>query len=173
MPSLWSVRGTAGASLLLAVFLLAACKPVTQPEFATLPTATPHPIVAAENPPSPPLGDVTFPNVPEVFTPFLSPYRPVPVGLGIIAFYLMLLLSLSFYARNHLGQKNFRLLHYVSYAVFLMVTVHGVLGGTDTGALWWLYAVSLVVVAVMTVLRVRGSRREQMRRQAPRPVLAR
>ena len=92
-------------------------------------------------------------GLPEVFTPFLSPYRPVPVGLGIIAFYLMLLLSLSFYARNHLGQKNFRLLHYVSYAVFLMVTVHGVLAGTDSGALWWLYAVSLVVVVVMTVMR--------------------
>ena len=71
-------------------------------------------------------------GLPEVFTPFLSPYRPVPVGVGIIAFYLMLLLSLSFYARNHLGQKNFRLLHYVSYAVFLMVTVHGVLAGTDS-----------------------------------------
>ncbi|MFN8467612.1 MAG: hypothetical protein U0X20_18780 [Caldilineaceae bacterium] len=112
-------------------------------------------------------------GLPEVFTPFLSPYRPVPVGLGIIAFYLMLLLSLSFYARNHLGQKNFRLLHYVSYAVFLMVTVHGVLAGTDTGALWWMYAVSLVVVAVMTVMRIIGSRREQMRRQVPRPVPAR
>jgi DMSO/TMAO reductase YedYZ heme-binding membrane subunit len=112
-------------------------------------------------------------GLPEVFTPFLSPYRPVPVGLGIIAFYLMLLLALSFYARNHLGQKNFRLLHYVSYAVFLMVTVHGVLAGTDIGALWWLYAVSLIVVAVMTVMRITGSRREQMRRQAPRPAPAR
>jgi len=112
-------------------------------------------------------------GLPEVFTPFLSPYRPVPVGLGIIAFYLMLLLSLSFYARNHLGQKNFRLLHYVSYAVFLMVTAHGVLGGTDTGTLWWLYAVSLVAVVAMTVMRINGSRREQMRRQAPRPVAAR
>ena len=109
----------------------------------------------------------------EVFTPFLSPYRPVPVGLGIIGFYLMLLLALSFYARNHLGQKNFRLLHYVSYAVFLMVTVHGVLAGTDSGGLWWMYAVSLVVVAVMTVIRIRGSRREQMRRQAPKPAPAR
>lgn len=112
-------------------------------------------------------------GLPEVFTPFLSPYRPVPVGLGIIGFYLMLLLSLSFYARNHLGQKNFRLLHYASYAVFLMVTVHGVLAGTDSGPLWWLYAVSLVSVGVMTVMRINGSRREQMRRLAPRPAVIR
>ncbi len=95
-------------------------------------------------------------GLPEVFTPFLSPYRPLPVGLGIIGFYLMLLLSLSFYARNYLGQKNFRLLHYASYAVFLLVSVHGLLAGTDSGPLWWLYAVSLVAVAGMTVLRIRG-----------------
>ena len=82
MPSLWSVRGTAGASLLLAVFLLAACKPVTQPEFAILPTATPHPIVAAENPPSPPLGDVTFPNDPLAFAPVATqPPTPSPSPL--------------------------------------------------------------------------------------------
>ena len=41
----------------------------------------------------------------------------------------MLLLTLSFYARSRLGQKNFRLLHYTSFAVFLMVTVHGAAGG--------------------------------------------
>ena len=82
MPSLWSVRGTAGASLLLAVFLLAACKPVTQPAFAILPTATPHPIVTAENPPSPPLGDVTFPNDPLAFAPVATqPPTPSPSPL--------------------------------------------------------------------------------------------
>jgi len=82
MPSLWSVRGTAGASLLLAVFLLAACKPVTKQEFAVLPTATPHPIVAAENPPSPPLGDVTFPNDPLAFAPVATqPPTPSPSPL--------------------------------------------------------------------------------------------
>ncbi len=81
-------------------------------------------------------------DLPRVFTPFLSEYKPIPVGLGIISFYLMLLLTLSFYARSHLGQRTFRLLHYGSFAVFLMVTAHGILAGTDTGRLWWLYAVS-------------------------------
>ena len=103
----------------------------------------------------------------QVFTPFLSPYRPVPVGLGIIGFYLMLLLTLSFYPRSRLGQKNFRLLHYTSFAVFLMVTVHGVLAGTDSTPLWWLYSLSLTAVVVMTVMRIAGSRREPLRRKTP------
>ncbi len=82
MPSSWSVRGAAGASLLLAVFLLAACKPVTRPDFAVLPTATPHPIVTAENPPSPPLGDVTFPDDPLAFAPIATqPPTPSPSPL--------------------------------------------------------------------------------------------
>ena len=82
MRSPWSVRGAAGASLLLAVFLLAACKPVTRPDFAILPTATPHPIVTAENPPSPPLGDVTFPEDPLAFAPVATqPPTPSPSPL--------------------------------------------------------------------------------------------
>ena len=79
-------------------------------------------------------------DLPKVLTPFISPYRPIPVGLGIVGFYLMLLLSLSFYARMHLGQKNFRLLHYGSFGVFILVTAHSLFSGSDTGVLWWLYA---------------------------------
>ena len=105
-----------------------------------------------------------------VVTPFLAEYRPVPVGLGIIGFYLMLLLSLSFYARSHLGQRAFRLLHYTSFGVFIMVTLHGLLAGTDSGALGWLYAASLVAVVVLTVMRIASTRNK--RKPASRPVPA-
>ena len=106
-------------------------------------------------------------DLPRVLTPFLSEYRPIPVGLGIIGFYLMLLLSLSFYARSHLGQRNFRLLHYVSFGVFIMVTLHGLLAGTDSGALVWLYMASLISVIVLTVMRFASTHRKQ--KPAPRP----
>ena len=98
-------------------------------------------------------------DLPRVVTPFLSDYRPLPVGLGIISFYLMLLLSLSFYARSLLGQRAFRLLHYVSFAVFAMVTFHGIYAGSDSGALWWMYAASVAGVGALTVARVASTRR--------------
>lgn len=98
-------------------------------------------------------------DLPRVFTPFLSDYRPLPVGLGIVSYYLMLLLSLSFYARSHLGQRAFRLLHYVSFAVFAMVTAHGIYAGSDSGSLWWMYAASVAAVAGLTVARVAATRR--------------
>lgn len=98
-------------------------------------------------------------GLPQVATPFLSPYRPIPVALGIIAFYGMLLLTLSFYARNHLGQRTFRRLHYASFGLFGLATLHGLLAGTDSGALWWLYSTSLIVVLALTALRIGSSRR--------------
>lgn len=91
--------------------------------------------------------------------PFVSTYRPVPVGLGVASFYLMLLLSVSFYARRFIGQKNFRLLHYTSFLAFVLVTLHGVLAGTDSGPLWPLYAASLLAVTVLSALRVASTRR--------------
>jgi predicted ferric reductase len=94
-----------------------------------------------------------------VLVPFISPYRPIPVGLGIVSLYLMLLLSLSFYARSYLGQKNFRLLHYGSFLVFLLVTAHSLFAGTDSLPLWWLYASSLALVIVFTFVRIIGARR--------------
>jgi predicted ferric reductase len=90
----------------------------------------------------------------QVVTPFVSDYRPIPVGLGIVGFYLMLLLSLSFYARPYISQRSFRLLHYAGFLAFAMVTLHGLLAGTDTGSLWWLYSLSLLSVLVLSALRV-------------------
>jgi DMSO/TMAO reductase YedYZ heme-binding membrane subunit len=67
--------------------------------------------------------------------PFIGPYRPGWVGLGIIGFYLMLLVTLSFHFRRQLGQKRWRALHYVSFVVFILATVHGITAGTDSSTL--------------------------------------
>ena len=64
--------------------------------------------------------------------PFIGPYRPGWVGLGIITFYLMLLTSLSFNFRKQIGQKRWRQLHYLTFAVYVMATVHGVAAGSDS-----------------------------------------
>lgn len=109
-------------------------------------------------------------DLPRVFVPFLSEYRPIPVGLGIIALYLMFLLSLSFYARSYLGQKNFRALHYTSFVAFLLVMGHSLLAGTDSLPLWWLYTVSLVAVSALTILRIVESQRAK-RRALARPAV--
>ena len=65
--------------------------------------------------------------------PFASvDYRPVEVGLGQLGMYLGWMITLSFYVRKQIGPRVWRRLHYGSFAVYLLMTVHGVLAGTDT-----------------------------------------
>ena len=78
-------------------------------------------------------GDKFMPySVAQILIPFISPYRPVWVGVGVIAFYLMLLVTVTFYIRSRISMKTFRVIHYASFAGFLGAAVHGLLSGTDT-----------------------------------------
>jgi hypothetical protein len=51
------------------------------------------------------LGDVYLPfSLAEILIPFVAPYRPFGVGLGIIGFYLTLLVTVTFYLRSRISQ---------------------------------------------------------------------
>ncbi len=67
--------------------------------------------------------------------PFIGPYRPGWVGLGILSLYMMLIIALSFQFRKQLGQTWWRRLHYLSFVFYLLATVHGVMSGTDSSKL--------------------------------------
>lgn len=89
-----------------------------------------------------------------LLVPFTGPYEPFWVGIGIIAFYLMFLLSASFYLRQRIGAKRWRQLHYVTFAAYFMVTLHGWQSGTDSNAFGWLYGGSLLLVGFLTFYRI-------------------
>ncbi len=90
----------------------------------------------------------------DIVFPFVGPYKPLLVGLGVLGFYLMFLLSSSFYARKWLGQKTFRALHYGSYPTFLLVTWHGLGAGTDSGLMGLVSILSLGAVSLLTLWRI-------------------
>ncbi len=68
--------------------------------------------------------------------PGASPYRPVAVGLGVVAAELTVLVSASFALRRRIGARNWRRLHWTTYAIFGLATVHGLAAGTDTARPW-------------------------------------
>lgn len=68
----------------------------------------------------------------DLLLPFMGPYRPLWVGLGIIGFYLALLTSASFSWRKWLGPKRWRALHSLTFVAYALVTVHGLTAGTDS-----------------------------------------
>jgi sulfoxide reductase heme-binding subunit YedZ len=68
----------------------------------------------------------------QVLIPFLSPYRPLWVGIGVIAFYLSLLVTITFYLKAKIGVDAFRKIHYLSLVGYIGATLHGLYAGTDS-----------------------------------------
>jgi sulfoxide reductase heme-binding subunit YedZ len=68
----------------------------------------------------------------QVMIPFLSPYRPLWVGIGTIAFYLSLLVTITFYLKKKIGMSAFRKIHYLSLVSYIGATLHGLYAGTDS-----------------------------------------
>jgi methionine sulfoxide reductase heme-binding subunit len=86
-----------------------------------------------------------------LLVPGLATYRPLWTGLGVLAGELMLIIYVSFSLRRRIGQKNWRRLHWATYATFAAATAHGLMAGSDSGQPWalalYLGAVGSVVLA--------------------------
>jgi predicted ferric reductase len=93
----------------------------------------------------------------EVLVPFASTgYKPLAVGAGQVALYVLALVALSFYVKQQLGRQVWRLIHAASFALFGLALWHGIAIGSDSGA-WWaqaLYWLSGGSVLFLTVYRV-------------------
>jgi methionine sulfoxide reductase heme-binding subunit len=92
----------------------------------------------------------------EVIVPFSGPYRPIWVGVGQITLGLTLVVLLSFYVRKRIGQLIWRRLHYLSFVAFFGATVHGLMAGSDTGAVWVIlgYLAMTTLVVFLFVYRI-------------------
>ena len=70
-------------------------------------------------------------TIPDLLIPFGGPYRPIPVGFGVIGMWLIFAITISFSMRKLIGQRAWQYLHYASYASFGLISVHALLAGTD------------------------------------------
>jgi predicted ferric reductase len=88
----------------------------------------------------------------QILVPFLAPYRPFWVGIGVLAFYLTLLVTVTFYMRRRIGMRAFRWIHLSSFLAFLGAAGHGLMAGTDSSLplTQVLYASTLLVVVFLT-----------------------
>ena len=101
--------------------------------------------------------DSTVPfSLAQIAVPGLAPYAPVWVAAGQVAFYLMVAVLASFYLRRRIGQRAWRLFHYLTFFAFIGATAHGLGAGTDSASpwAWWLYVGSSVVVVFLFVYRI-------------------
>ena len=89
----------------------------------------------------------------QILIPFISPYRPEWVGMGVISFYIMVTVAGTFYLRTRIGMENFRLIHYFSLVAYFGVTLHGLFAGTDSplASMQNIYLGSSLVVIGLTI----------------------
>ena len=88
-----------------------------------------------------------------------------PPWWGQIGFYLMLPVAFSFYARQFIGFKLWRLIHYASFLIYVCVAAHGIFAGTDTTTpgMLGLYALTVLSTYFLIIHRILVSVRHPRR----------
>src|SRR5579862_913249 len=84
--------------------------------------------------------------------PFGSYYRTVWLGLGTIAFELLLAIVATSLLRHYIGARVWRGVHWLAYAAWPVAVLHGIGTGTDRTALWMLGIDVICIVAVAVAL---------------------
>ena len=94
-----------------------------------------------------------------LLAPFASTeYRPLWVGLGQVGLYVGIVTTFSFYVRKRIGPRAWRRLHYGTFVLYFLVTVHSLAAGTDATAPPVLVAYGLAgtMIYFLTVYRILG-----------------
>jgi hypothetical protein len=88
--------------------------------------------------------------------PFASPYRPIWLGLGTVAFDLLLTLVVTSLVRARLGVRMWRAVHWLAYASWPVAVVHAFGTGSDARFGWMVFVGfgSCAAVAAAVLVRI-------------------
>ncbi|GIL27927.1 ferric reductase-like transmembrane domain-containing protein [Actinocatenispora comari] len=91
----------------------------------------------------------------DAIVPFGSVYRPFWLGLGAVAFDLLLAVIVTSLLRGRIRYRWWRAVHWLSYACWPLAIVHAWGTGTDAGGGWVLASTlgCLAAVAALAVTR--------------------
>jgi methionine sulfoxide reductase heme-binding subunit len=91
----------------------------------------------------------------DIAIPFLSGYKTIWTSMGIVAFWALLVLGLSYYARGCIGVQRWRTLHRFAALAWILGLAHSLGEGTDAGQAWFLASVAIVAVPALGLLLAR------------------
>lgn len=100
-------------------------------------------------------------SIGQILLPFTtSADEPFWVGLGQIGFYLLLAIACSFYVRSWIGTAVWRWLHFATFIAYMLITVHGMIVGSDskTPLMLGVYALTNTAVWFLTIYRILAMR---------------
>ncbi len=103
----------------------------------------------------------------ELLVPMASEWRPLPVAAGVVAFWMLLIVEGTSLARRRIGPTWWRRIHVMSFALWLLATIHLLTAGTDTRNPWLAATVlaTTMTVAILGLVRLLRPRRRLRRRE--------
>jgi sulfoxide reductase heme-binding subunit YedZ len=81
--------------------------------------------------------------------PFVGSYRPLWLGLGAVAFDLLLAVAITSLVRRHLGHSTWRGVHWLAYVCWPVAVLHGFGTGSDVHQTWMMLIDVACIVAVL------------------------
>lgn len=101
--------------------------------------------------------------------PFTGTYRPLAIGLGVVAFDMLAALIITSLLKQRIGRRAWRAVHWLAYACWPFAMLHGLTAGTDTGTLWTtiVYLECGFAVLGAIVWRVTAAANTTPKRRAP------
>ncbi|MGJ7919669.1 ferric reductase-like transmembrane domain-containing protein [Neobacillus sp. LXY-4] len=91
-----------------------------------------------------------------ILVPFSSEHEAFYSGLGTISFYLFfLIIGSSDFLMKKLGRSVWKKIHLLAVPAWLLMTVHGILLGTDSSEKWaqFIYFGSISIIIVLGILK--------------------
>ena len=113
-------------------------------------------------------------SVRDVIVPVGASYRPVWLGLGVVAAEIMVAVIVTSLLRDRVGPRLWRLVHWAAYASWPIAVVHGLGTGSDARAPWLIGVVTACVSAVILALlsRIREGQRATLPVRAGAAIVA-
>jgi len=106
----------------------------------------------------------------ELLLPNASPWNTTAITWGVFAFYLLVVIQVSSWGMKHLPRRLWHGVHLLSYALFVMVTVHGFMAGTDSSNIVF-FTIAVAGIAILSftlVARILQGRAKRIQRAPAR-----
>ena len=85
----------------------------------------------------------------DLLLPMASRWHPIPIAFGIVALYLLLAVEVSSLLGRRVPRAWWRRIHFLSFPLYVVASVHLFVAGTDSGnpvAQWMVVVISTLVV---------------------------
>ncbi|WP_203362731.1 ferric reductase-like transmembrane domain-containing protein [Bacillus sp. REN10] len=99
-------------------------------------------------------------TITELLIPFTATYQRLASAAGTIACYILVLLFFSSDVMKRIGRKWWKVIHFLALPSYLLALIHGILIGTDSGAIWMIlvYAITFGVLSSLFFVRLLTAR---------------